>query len=160
MSCHPVGGQGKQKIGPNLADTTSRKSAGWMIEHFKRPAAMVPGSIMPPINLSDPQLSTLASFLLKLNETNAAALLAAPEFAAEGAILYHKHNCGACHVVNGAGVQAGPPLNSLRRRRTRSWIERHFVDPQRMSPGTIMPAYKFGPREMEHIVTYLLTLPD
>ena len=44
--------------------------------------------------------------------------------------------------------------------RTASWVERHFVEPQLMSPRTIMPAYEFNPREMKAIVSYLFSLPD
>jgi ubiquinol-cytochrome c reductase cytochrome b subunit len=57
-------------------------------------------------------------------------------------------------------MKVGPPLNGLSRRRTRTWVERHFLEPQVMSPGTIMPPYRFPPRQMEQIVTYLMVLPD
>lgn len=159
VSCHTVG-DGKPKIGPDLASTTIHKTAAWMIQHFKRPAAMVPGSAMPPIQLSDAQLNTLAAFLLKLNARNAVALQSAPEFAAEGALLYQKSQCGSCHMVNGVGVKLGPPLNGLRRRRTEQWVEQHFQNPQALSPGSIMPPYKFTPSEMKNIVAYLFVLPD
>ena len=111
-SCHTVG-DGKPKVGPDLADDAIHKTAAWMIQHFKRPAAMVPGSAMPPIQLSDAQLNTLAAFLLKLNQSNAEALLAAPEFAVEGALVYQAKQCGSCHTVNGVGMKLGPPLNGL-----------------------------------------------
>jgi len=159
VGCHSVG-EGSPKMGPDLANTAIRKSAAWMIDHFKRPAQMVPGSAMPPIHLSDRQLNALAAFLLKLNERNAQALQSAPDFAVEGALLYQTYNCGACHLANGVGMKIGPPLNGVSRRRTRTWVERHFREPQRMSPGTIMPPYKFSAREMENMVSYLFVLPD
>jgi len=58
-----------------------------MIEHFKRPSLLVPGSAMPPIQLSDPQLNMLTAFLLKLNPRNARGLQSAPDFAVTGATL-------------------------------------------------------------------------
>jgi ubiquinol-cytochrome c reductase cytochrome b subunit len=158
-SCHTVGG-GKQKIGPDLADGGIHKTAAWMIQHFKRPAAMVPGSAMPAIQLSDAQLNTLAAFLLKLNPRNAEALQSAPDFAVEGALIYQKNQCGSCHVVNGVGVKLGPPLNGLKRRRTQEWVEKHFQNPQALSAGSIMPSYKFSPSDMRNIVSYLLVLQD
>ena len=158
-SCHTVG-DGKPKIGPDLARITIHKSAAWMIQHFKRPSAMVPGSAMPPIALTDAQLNTLAAFLLKLNSRNAAALESAPEFAVDGALIYQKNQCGSCHTVNGVGMKIGPPLNGLKRRRTEDWVERHFQDPQALSPGSFMPAYKFTPMEMQKIVAYLFVLPE
>jgi ubiquinol-cytochrome c reductase cytochrome b subunit len=158
-SCHTVG-DGKPKIGPDLASTAIRKTAAWMIQHFKRPSVMVPGSAMPSIQLSDAQLNTLAAFLLKLNPNNAEALQSAPDFAVQGALLYQKSQCGSCHAINGLGGKLGPPLNGLKRRRTADWVEQHFGNPQALSPGSIMPAYKFSPSEMHNIVSYLLVLPD
>ncbi|MEX2261568.1 MAG: cytochrome b N-terminal domain-containing protein [Bryobacteraceae bacterium] len=157
-SCHPMG-DGTNKIGPDLA-TGKRKSAAWMIEHFKHPAEMVPGSGMPPIRLADAQLNALATFLLKLNASNVEALQAAPSFAIEGAVLYHTNRCGSCHQVNGVGTKVGPPLNGLYRRRSKTWVAGHFREPQRYAPGTVMPAYRFSKRDMENITSYVLSLPD
>jgi ubiquinol-cytochrome c reductase cytochrome b subunit len=159
ISCHTVG-TGKPKIGPDLTVRSIRKSASWMIQHFRRPSAMVPGSAMPPIQLSDAQLNTLAAFLLKLNARNAEALQSAPDFAVAGALLYQKSQCGSCHAVNGVGVKLGPPLNGLKQRRTQRWVQDHFRNPQALSPGSIMPPYQFTPDEMEKIVAYLFVLPD
>lgn len=155
VSCH---GQGS-KIGPDLTKPSIHKAAAWMIEHFKRPQQMVPGSSMPPINLTNAQLNSLAAFLLKLNEQNASMLEAAPEFAVDGAMIYQLNRCGICHQVNGAGVKMGPGLNGLAQRRSRDWIEEHFKNPQKLSPGTVMPAYKFTSREMDRITQYVMGLP-
>jgi len=57
-------------------------------------------------------------------------------------------------------VKLGPPLNGLKRRRTQAWVEKHFQNPQALSPGSIMPAYKFSPSDMRNIVSYLLVLQD
>jgi ubiquinol-cytochrome c reductase cytochrome b subunit len=154
-ACH-----GASRIGPDLPNRPVRRSAEWLIEHFKRPGQMQPGSMMPPVQLEDSDLNALAAFLLKLTPRNAQALQSAPDFAVEAAMLYESHKCGSCHLTNGAGMKVGPPLNGLARRRTRTWVERHFREPQVMSPGTIMPPYKFRPRQMEAMVSYLFALPD
>jgi ubiquinol-cytochrome c reductase cytochrome b subunit len=158
-SCHNLGG-GKPKVGPDLAGNPQKKSAAWMIEHFKRPSAMVPGSSMPPIQLTNAQLNALAAFLLKLNRNNADAMLAAPAFAVKGALVYQANMCGACHIVNGVGMKIGPPLNGLEKRRTRDWVTKHFQDPQSTSPGTIMPPYKLPPAQLEDLTSYLLSLAE
>jgi mono/diheme cytochrome c family protein len=129
-----------------------------MIQHFKRPSVMRPGSAMPPIQLADSQLNSLAAFLLKLNEKNAAAIEDAPDFAAKGALVYQANHCGACHQVNGVGMKIGPPLNGLSKRRARSWVEQHFVSPQELSPGSIMPPYKLSAKDMDNLVTYLFVM--
>jgi ubiquinol-cytochrome c reductase cytochrome b subunit len=154
-ACH-----GASRIGPDLPNRPVRRSAEWLIEHFKRPGQMQPGSMMPPVQLEDSDLNALAAFLLKLTPRNAQALQSAPDFTVEAAMLYESHKCGSCHLTNGAGMKVGPPLNGLARRRTRTWVERHFREPQVMSPGTIMPPYTFRPRQMEAMVSYLFALPD
>jgi ubiquinol-cytochrome c reductase cytochrome b subunit len=162
-SCHALGAgkRGAASVpGPDLANVPIRKSAAWMIEHFKRPSAMVPGSSMPPIQLSTAQLNALAAFLLKLTPANAEALANAPDFAVDAGLLYQSNNCGACHQVNGVGMTVGPPLNGLARRRTKTWVVRHFANPQALSPGSIMPPYQFSSRQMDNLVAYLFTLPD
>jgi ubiquinol-cytochrome c reductase cytochrome b subunit len=165
-SCHALDGKAaapagvSAKPGPDLANLPIKKSAAWMIAHFKRPAVMVPGSSMPAIQLSDAQLNTLAAFLLKLTPGNAEALANAPDFAVQAALLYQAKNCGACHEVNGVGMKMGPPLNGLARRRTKAWVAQHFANPAALSPGSFMPPYQFSPREMDNLIAYLFTLPD
>jgi len=158
-SCHAIGEKGTA-IGPDLTRTTVRKNVAGLIQHFKMPAAVRPGSTMPPVQLADAQLANLASFLLKLNERNASALENAPEFATQGALIYQNNHCGACHMVNGAGMKLGPVLNGLSKRQSRSWVIDHFVDPQKLAPGSIMPPYKLPAKDLETLTTYLFALPD
>ncbi len=157
-SCHASGDA--PRIGPDLAGAGTRKSAAWMIAHFKRPQQVIPGTSMPPIQLTDAQLNSLAAFLLKLTPRNAAAVQSAPQFAVDGAMVYQQYQCGACHQVNGVGVKLGPPLNAVAKRRTREWIVEHFASPQKLSPGSVMPPYRFTPAETERVTSYLLALPD
>lgn len=157
ITCHTMG-EGKPKVGPDLTGTAIHRSADWMIAHFKRPQQMVPGSSMPPVRLADSQLNALAAFLLKLTPANAAALQSAPDFAVEGAMIYQTNMCSGCHLVNGNGMKVGPPLNGLAKRRTQTWVARHFAEPQVMSPNTMMPPYKFSPHDLERITAYLFSL--
>jgi len=159
ISCHAVGGHGN-KIGPDLTATSIHRDAAWMIQHFKRPSAMRPGTSMPPIQLSDAQLNSLAAFLLKLNASNATALDNAPDFAVQGALVYQAGHCAACHLVNGVGMKIGPPLNGLSKRESRSWVEEHFANPQKLSPGSFMPPYKLAPKDLENLTSYLFALPE
>jgi ubiquinol-cytochrome c reductase cytochrome b subunit len=158
-SCHSVGGQGGA-IGPDLTRITVHRDAAWLIQHFKSPASVRPGSSMPPIVLTDAQLNSLAAFLLKLNPDNATALTVAPDFALEGALVYQGNRCGDCHKVNGVGASVGPPLNGVSRRRSRSWVEEHFADPPKYSPGSFMPAYHFSQKDLNNLTSYLFALPD
>jgi len=157
-SCHNLV-DGEPKVGPNLASLPVRRSAEWMIEHFKNPSQLIPGSNMPPIHLHDLGLNALSAFLLKLTPENAAMLMSAPPNAVDGAETFVTSGCGGCHRVNGAGGDMGPPLNGVSMRRSREWIARHFDDPQKLSPGSIMPPYRFAPSDENALISYLLSLP-
>jgi ubiquinol-cytochrome c reductase cytochrome b subunit len=157
-SCHNLT-EGPANVGPNLTATAIRRSAAWLIEHFRDPSRMVPGTSMPPIHLTDEQLATLAAFLLKLSPKNAQALESAPDDVVQGAMIYQTNQCGNCHTANGEGMKVGPALNGLSRRRTREWIETQIRRPQLHSPETMMPAFDLPPREMELLITYLLSIP-
>jgi ubiquinol-cytochrome c reductase cytochrome b subunit len=157
--CHNLAG-GPQKVGPSLSDVRQRRSAEWMIAHFRNPSQVRPGSIMPPVPVSNTELNALSAFLLALNPANAPEFEHAPGVAAEGALVYMNSGCGNCHTVNGVGMQVGPRLNGVSRRHTRDWVERHFADPPALSPGSIMPPYRFARADMDRIVTYLFSIPD
>jgi ubiquinol-cytochrome c reductase cytochrome b subunit len=153
-SCHSPG----NKLGPDLTAAPTKKNAAWMLAHFKQPQN-TPGTSMPPLQLSNSQMNALAAFLLKLNPKNSKELQSAPSFAVEGAMVYQGQKCGICHQVNGSGQKMGPALNGLASRRSREWVEEHFREPQKLSPGSPMPAYKFSSRDLDRITSYLLALP-
>jgi ubiquinol-cytochrome c reductase cytochrome b subunit len=158
-ACHNVTGT-EAKAGPNLLNTAGRHDQPWMLQHFKSPQSTSPGSAMQPVNLTGPQLNDLAATMLALTPDNGDVITTTPAFVADGAVVYQKNFCFACHMVNGVGGKTGPALNGLSGRRTEAWTAEHFVDPQKMSPGTSMPPYKFSSADMQNIVSYLFTLPD
>lgn len=157
-SCHLPGG--KTGAGPSLIKIPAvHHNAAWQIQHFKNPAQVVPGTAMPPVELNTSQLNALSEFVLKLTPQNEASLLAMPEPVAQGAMLYQAQHCSSCHMANGVGMKIGPPLNGVGTRRTKAWLEEHFQNPQKMSPGTMMPPYKFAPQDMDHMIQFLQALP-
>jgi ubiquinol-cytochrome c reductase cytochrome b subunit len=158
-ACHNVTG-GDPKAGPNLLNTARRHDQDWLLTHFKAPQTATPGSTMTPVNLTSPQLADLAAAMKALTPENGDVVDTTPAFAADGAALYQKNFCGACHMVNGVGGKVGPVLNGLANRRTEAWTIAHFVDPKKMSPGTPMAPYKFSQGDMQNMVSYLFTLPD
>ncbi len=84
----------------------------------------------------------------------------APDFVLAGAKLFQKKGCAGCHLVNGAGGKLGPPLNGLSSRRNEEWVRENFIHPQKMAPGTIMPAYPFNDTDMKNMLGYLFTIPE
>jgi mono/diheme cytochrome c family protein len=66
---------------------------------------------------------------------------ASPEVAA-GFVAFRVH-CAKCHRMNGEGGTLGPELNPPARavpRRDAAWLRAWIVDPDRIRPGTRMPA--------------------
>ena len=157
-TCHNLT-DGPPKPGPTLALRTTKRSADWMIQHFRNPSQTIPGSNMPPIPLNLPELNALSAFLLRLRPETAELIDKIPPGAVKGAQVYVSSNCSSCHKVAGVGGEVGPPLNGLAARRSKDWIERHFESPRTLSPGTVMPPFHFSPSQRDALVSYLLALP-
>ena len=79
--------------------------------------------------------------------------------ATEGRKLYAKLGCASCHSINGVGGKVGPPLDHVGSTRERGWLKEHFKDPQKFTPGSVMP--KFGyltDKELDNLTEYMLGL--
>ena len=157
-ACHNLV-DGPPKPGPTLALEGKHRSAGWMIQHFKNPSQTIPGSNMPPILLRTPELNALSAFLLKLRPETAEQIGTISPRLVEGAEVFVSNNCGTCHKVNDVGGDLGPRLNGISSRRSREWIEKHFENPQALSPGSTMPPFHFQHAQQTALVDYLLSLP-
>jgi ubiquinol-cytochrome c reductase cytochrome b subunit len=64
-NCHMVNGVGA-KLGPPLNGLAQRRDAQWVAKHFVNPAAMSPGSIMPPTQLPPSDMQALVDYVLSL----------------------------------------------------------------------------------------------
>ncbi len=64
-SCHMVNGVG-ERLGPALNGVAQRHNQEWVTKHFANPAAMSPGSIMPPTQLSPADMQALVDYLFAL----------------------------------------------------------------------------------------------
>ena len=157
-ACHTIGGKGGNNSGPDLLNVARKHDAAWMIEHFKHPANVVPGSSMPPIDLTTAEANAVSALMLKLNPEFGNVVQTTPPFVVQAASVYQKNFCGNCHRVNGVGQTTGPPLNGLSQRRSEKWVRDHFNNPQALSPGSPMPPYKFSDSDMEAMVNWLFTL--
>jgi ubiquinol-cytochrome c reductase cytochrome b subunit len=153
--CHP--GPGQKGIGPDLTKIpAAHRNVAWLVPHFKNPSQIVPGSVMPPVDLPNADLNALSLFVLTLTPRNEQAFLSTPDFATQGAMVYQANHCNACHQINGVGSTLAPALDGVGLRHDRAWLEKHFADPAGVSPGSIMPPYKFTPPDLDAICKYLL----
>ncbi len=68
--CHRIHDDGG-KVGPDLSfEGDVRPDREWHHRHFKNPAEVTPGSIMPKFPLTDAQISDLTSYVLSLKKTS------------------------------------------------------------------------------------------
>jgi len=148
-SCHVLG---KSGTAPDLTIAPSSRPMDWLQDHIKNnPKA--------PGVLTDAQVQMLITFVTKRSDKAVDALQNAPQAAVDGALVYQSNDCASCHKLNGVGDDLGPPLNGVGERRERSWIEGHFADPAKYSPGSIMPAFPFKPAELKLITDYISAIP-
>jgi cytochrome c len=93
-----------------------RRMRNWMIEHFRSPAAIVAGSLMPPVSLSSKELDQLTLYTLSLRRKELrdaylpkdrvrAVKFGEREFASDGATIYGAF-CAGCHGADGQGRRA------------------------------------------------------
>src|SRR6202451_918779 len=62
MGCHP--GAGQKGVGPDLTKIPAEhRNVAYLVPHFKNPSQIVPGSIMPPVDLPNADLNALALFV-------------------------------------------------------------------------------------------------
>jgi ubiquinol-cytochrome c reductase cytochrome b subunit len=157
-SCHNLLAGGP-KPGPTLASAELHHPKEWLIQHFNSEVRPGSGS-KTESHLPLAQLNALSVFVASLRPDVAAKVGEAPRQLLSGAQVYNENGCTSCHKVNGAGGGIGPPLNGLILRRTKQWVEAHFEAPKKLSPGSIMPPYRFNNADRDALVTYLYSLPD
>jgi len=150
-TCHELG---KSGTGPDLSVSPSQKPADWLMQHFRQPAPTAPAT-----TLNGVQLKALANFVAKRGDQEVEAWTSAPQAAIDGAMVYNTSQCGMCHELNGTGQKMGPPLNGLADHRARDWVQGHFAEPAKFTPGSSMPAYKFNSRDLDRITSYLMEIP-
>lgn len=126
--CHQVNGVGGDD-GPALTEV-GRKDPGrldythvpgpptlpsWLKEHFREPARVVPGSLMPVLGLTEPEIDLLTFYMLSLRPAGVpeaywpvdrirAIRFDEREFTTDGETLYGSF-CAACHGPVGQGMQ-------------------------------------------------------
>jgi cbb3-type cytochrome c oxidase subunit III len=185
--CHAVGGVGGGD-GPDLTrvgqrDPGQRPWAGvqgkrtleaWFKEHFRAPARVTPGSLMPELRLDEEQLDALTLYMFALRRSSLgdrfhpkdrarAEKLGEREFATDGATLYGTF-CAACHGQAGEGMRY-PGLAPFPAIGNPDFLE---IAPDALiletvrsgRPGRRMPAWGeqeggLRPAEIEAIVRYL-----
>ncbi len=83
-----------------------------------------------------------------------------PELA-EGRQLFETHGCRGCHKLNGVGGSIGPDLTEEgASKRSPEWLERHFLQPNAVSPNSPMPNMGFTKSQARSLTFYMLSLTN
>ena len=151
--CHNVADGAAGKAGPTLAEVPRKHDRAWLLQHLAAPK-------QGGQSLSTAQMNDLAAATVAMTAENGDLPATTPEFVLNGAAVYQKNNCGTCHIVNGSGGRIGPTLNGLASRRSEAWTMEHFVNPQKLSPGTPMPPYPLAKQDLRDLTSWLFTLPE
>lgn len=81
---------------------------------------------------------------------------AAPELA-RGAELFAERGCRGCHKLDGVGGSIGPALDGVGLKRTPDWLEKHFLAPSSVSPGSGMPPQKLARADLDALTMFMLS---
>ncbi|MFQ5509220.1 MAG: c-type cytochrome [Leptospirillia bacterium] len=178
--CHKIGGNGGS-FGPDLTfeGDVAGHDLDWHIAHFANPAQVTPGSVMPPVALSEDALADLAAYMVSLKRSAAPAAPAAaaspvpapppsgPVVAAAGVsdaergrTLFTIKGCVGCHVIRGTGGSLGPDLTfeGEVKGHDLAWHQAHFANPSQVVPGSAMPPFDLPPNESRALAAYMLSL--
>lgn len=83
-----------------------------------------------------------------------------PELA-EGRLLFETRGCRGCHKLNNVGGSIGPDLTTEgASRRAPQWLERHFLNPNAVSPHSPMPNFHFTRPQARALTFYMLSLTN
>jgi mono/diheme cytochrome c family protein len=178
IGCHTVAGQGG-KIGPALDDVGLRRTPEWMMQHFRDPQSVTPGSVMPRFGFTEAESRALTDFLVHLRDQQVAlsipALMAPVD---RGREVFRKYGCAGCHGPEGKGgvpnpnaktAQLVPPVNFVADSYTKPELKKLIVtgrrvidalDPKRPAPPLYMPAWgsTIKDAEVDDLVAYLFSL--
>ena len=109
QACH--GGDGQGGRGPSLASANLKHGKeDWQLYQTIRQG--IPGTQMPPFELSQEQIWELVSYLQILNPTGKEERVPGDPIAGEK-IFFGKGDCVRCHQINGRGGRVGPDLSTV-----------------------------------------------
>jgi nitric oxide reductase subunit C len=162
IGCHKLHGTGGV-LGPELERVGANRSPEWLMRHFKNPAAVTPGSAMPPLKATDADLNALTLYVLSFTgETLSSYFVSMKTIPGPqaGRRLFEEKGCIGCHAVGGKGGTVGPALDEVGKRHDPQWISAHFRNPVAVSPGSVMPQFNFNEQEIRGLTEFLLSLSD
>jgi mono/diheme cytochrome c family protein len=178
IGCHSLGGQGG-KVGPALDDVGLRRKPEWIVQHFRDPQTVSPGTVMPRFGFTEAEARALTDFLLHQREQKVALSLPSLMGPVErGREVFRKYGCVGCHGPEGKGGVPNPNAKTAQQVPALTYVADGYtkpevvklilngqheiaaLDPARPAPPLYMPAWgstiKEG--EIDDLVAYLFSL--
>lgn len=178
IGCHSIGGKGGT-VGPALDDVALRHAPDWIIQHFRNPQSVSPGTVMPRFGFTESEARALTDFLLHQREqkmdVNLPSLMSPVE---RGREVFRKYGCAGCHGQDGKGGVPNPNAKTaqlvpdllhvadgytpvqLKDRILKGQREINAMDPKLPPPPLYMPAWGgiINDAEVDDLVAYLISL--
>lgn len=153
--CHSIRGRGGV-IGPDLALAVPGHDGAWMLEHFKNPQALVPGSVMPAVGLLDDETAALVAYIEEVRGGG--------PYSEQAPRMFRRY-CSECHRLGGRGGDKGPDLSTIGSARSRIFIHRYIEDPKSLySPSKmsslLAPEGPLSHQQIEDLARYLAAQRD
>jgi len=101
-------------------------------------ASGVPGTAMPPTNVTDSQRLALVAYIRSLHDS-AVNSIGSGDAGRGRALLEGKGGCLACHRISGQGSRVGPDLSEVGAIRAAAYIERSILAPNE----SVLPEHRF-----------------
>ena len=182
-SCHEIAGIKKpENFAPELSRIGSKPVTQLIflpgMQHtlpeyiagkIKNPRAFSPGLKMPQYTFTAPQIDSLTTALLSLNDRSYAlppslAVPAKPESdyqpAGKAGKLMTDLACFSCHRINGHGGDMAPDLTWEGSSVQREWLVQFFKNPGTLRPALIrrMPRFNLTDGEANELTDYIMTV--
>jgi mono/diheme cytochrome c family protein len=182
-SCHAVqnaaGNLVGADIGPELTRVGSKVKPEWLQAWLRNPRAYDAETAMPHYRFNDPQVATLAGFLLAKTDSDLLADVhleaATPEQIAHGKRLVSDYGCASCHEISGIKKPENfaPELSRIGSKPVTQlvflpgmqhtlpdYIAAKIKQPRAFGQGLKMPQYAFTPAQIDSLTTALLAFND
>ena len=182
-SCHEIAGIKKpENFAPELSRIGSKPITqliflpgmphtlpDYIAGKIKQPRAFSPGLKMPQYTFTPPQIDSLTTALLSLNDRSSAlppslAVAATPESdyqpAGKAGKLMTDLACFSCHRINGHGGDMAPDLTWEGSSVQREWLVQFFKNPGTLRPSLIrrMPRFNLTDGEVNELTDYIMTV--
>jgi len=182
-SCHEIAGIKKpENFAPELSRIGSKPVTqlvflpgmqhtlpDYIATKIKQPRSFGQGLKMPQYSFTPPQIDSLTTALLSLNDRSSTlpsslAVPATPDSdyqpAGKAGKLMTDLACFSCHRINGRGSYMAPDLTAEGSSVQRDWLVQFFKNPGTLRPSLIrrMPRFNLTDSEVNELTDYIMTV--